>query len=79
VLEILPVDSPPNGSEDLHRDGYKKEEMIFVEKLLKIIPLFCGVCLFVSGAATIWHLPSYKRKVDAGRLSKNSKFSFRTL
>jgi hypothetical protein len=53
--------------------------MIFVEKLLKIKPLFYGVYSFVSGAAMVWHLPSCKRKEDAGEIKRNSKFSFRTL
>jgi len=54
--------------------------MSFVEKLLKIMPLFCGICSFVSGAVMIWYLPSYKRKVEAGEIKRSpSRPSFKTL
>jgi hypothetical protein len=54
--------------------------MSLVEKILSLMPLFCGVCAFVSGAVMIWHLPSYKRKVETGEIKRSpSRPSFRTL
>jgi len=45
--------------------------MNLVEKILSILPLLCGVCAFVSGVVMIWHLPSNKRKVEAGEIKRS--------